>query len=120
MIDTWELPHFFERQTDSDSFCWHACVPSDLAELDGHFPGNPVVPGVAQVGWVLSALHIIIPNLSPDRVTVDRAKFKAPVRPQDLVVMIIKLNAGRFSASIVNREGNVFSQIQGKALERPA
>ena len=32
-------------------------VPADLAQLDGHFEGFPVVPGVAQLGWVVRALE---------------------------------------------------------------
>jgi 3-hydroxymyristoyl/3-hydroxydecanoyl-(acyl carrier protein) dehydratase len=30
-------------------------VPADLAALDGHFPGAPLVAGVVQLGWVMQA-----------------------------------------------------------------
>jgi 3-hydroxymyristoyl/3-hydroxydecanoyl-(acyl carrier protein) dehydratase len=30
-------------------------VPGDLVYLDGHYPGRPIVPGVAQLRWVMEA-----------------------------------------------------------------
>jgi 3-hydroxymyristoyl/3-hydroxydecanoyl-(acyl carrier protein) dehydratase len=31
-------------------------VPSDLAALEGHFPGAPLVAAVVQLGWTMDAL----------------------------------------------------------------
>jgi 3-hydroxymyristoyl/3-hydroxydecanoyl-(acyl carrier protein) dehydratase len=32
-------------------------LPADLAVFDGHFPGQPVLPGVAQLDWAMAAAH---------------------------------------------------------------
>jgi 3-hydroxymyristoyl/3-hydroxydecanoyl-(acyl carrier protein) dehydratase len=34
-------------------------VPSDLAQLEGHFPGAPLVAGVVQLGWVMDAARAL-------------------------------------------------------------
>jgi 3-hydroxymyristoyl/3-hydroxydecanoyl-(acyl carrier protein) dehydratase len=57
-------------------------ITEDLAIFDGHFPGAPIVPGVAQVDWVMA--------LAPQRLAVpprqrfarlDVLKFQAVIRP---------------------------------------
>ncbi|WP_420991759.1 AMP-binding protein [Cupriavidus sp. 30B13] len=44
-------------------------IGEDLAVFDGHFPGSPIAPGVAQVDWVMA--------LAPERLPVPpRAQFR--------------------------------------------
>lgn len=58
--------------------------------LDGHFPGNPVVPGVilceimAQSCCVLLASRLS-PAITPFFSGLNNVRFKHPVRPGDLV-----------------------------------
>ncbi|MSP33099.1 MAG: 3-hydroxyacyl-ACP dehydratase FabZ [Pseudolabrys sp.] len=58
--------------------------------FQGHFPGNPVFPGVlliegmAQTAGVLCILSIALPK-SVFFLTIDKAKFRKPVRPGDTI-----------------------------------
>jgi 3-hydroxymyristoyl/3-hydroxydecanoyl-(acyl carrier protein) dehydratase len=58
-----------------------ATIPADHPALPGHFPGNPIVPGVVLLDEVLSAL--------PGRMDIPWAKFHAPLRAaQEFVIRI--------------------------------
>lgn len=68
--------------------------PADLPGLSGHFPGDPVVPGVLQLE-ALAQLSAVValslpraPGAPPPLVRlagVDDARFRAVVRPGDLL-----------------------------------
>lgn len=57
-------------------------VTDDLAIFDGHFPGTPIVPGVAQLDWVMALAPQRLPVPSRDRFArLDTLKFQAVIRP---------------------------------------
>ena len=57
--------------------------------LKGHFPGNPVVPGVilcemmAQGAAVLLATSPELKGATPMFTSLDKVRFKSPVKPGD-------------------------------------
>ena len=60
----------------------HFSVDPALPWFAGHFPGNPILPGVVQLAWVLAACHERFPGISPERFSaMSRIKFKRPVKP---------------------------------------
>jgi len=59
-------------------------IPADHPALAGHFPGDPIVPGVVLLDEVLSAL--------PGRMDIPWAKFHAPLRPAEEFVIRIEQN----------------------------
>ena len=66
-------------------------VRGDEWFLDGHFPGNPVVPGVilceilAQSACVLLDSDAGAAGATPYFTGISSAKFKSPVKPGDVI-----------------------------------
>lgn len=65
-------------------------VPADLLYFAGHFPGAPLLPGVAQlVALVLARVRALWPELG-EPTGVSRLKFKQPVRPGDALRLTLE------------------------------
>jgi len=76
-------------------------VTSNEPFFQGHFPGNPVMPGVliieamAQVGGILARLSVegAMENTDNDSIffmSIDKVKFRKPVVPGDQIVFELK------------------------------
>lgn len=89
----------------------------DAYFFKGHFPDNPVVPGViiveamAQAGGVLiyKSFEESLLGLTPALVGIDKVKFKSPTLPGNMLVMETvlvkrKLNIFKLSAKAYNDE----------------
>jgi len=79
--------------------------PKDHAAAQGHFPGNPIVPGACLLGEVLQAIESCLErDLYP--CVVASAKFVHPVRPGDRMSIEFSEaaeNRIRFSCSVGRR-----------------
>jgi 3-hydroxyacyl-[acyl-carrier-protein] dehydratase len=61
-------------------------LPSDHPAAQGHFPGNPIIPGAVLLSEAVRRIEAELGvNLSPYRIR--RAKFPHPARPGDNVVI---------------------------------
>ena len=90
--------------------------------FQGHFPGNPVFPGVlmiegmAQTAGVLCIMAISSPQ--PKAVfflTIDKAKFRKPVRPGDTIEYHMTKLSQRRSMWWYRGEAKVAGQIVAEA-----
>jgi 3-hydroxymyristoyl/3-hydroxydecanoyl-(acyl carrier protein) dehydratase len=57
-------------------------IATDHAAFDGHFPGEPIFPGVAQIGLVLDALRDAC-GRRLQIVAIPSLRWRSPVRPGD-------------------------------------
>jgi UDP-3-O-[3-hydroxymyristoyl] N-acetylglucosamine deacetylase/3-hydroxyacyl-[acyl-carrier-protein] dehydratase len=79
----------------------------------GHFPGNPVMPGVIQIEALAQTGGILCINSMPEGkydtyfLKIDNCKFKQMVRPGDTMVLKMELN-GPIRRGICEMRGTVF------------
>ncbi|WP_066755403.1 bifunctional UDP-3-O-[3-hydroxymyristoyl] N-acetylglucosamine deacetylase/3-hydroxyacyl-ACP dehydratase [Crocinitomix algicola] len=89
-------------------------------QFTGHFPGNPIFPGVlqieamAQVGGIFALDKVEDPHLySTYFMKIDNVKFKTMVRPGDTVVFDLKL-LSPIRRGLVNMGGKAY--VNGKVV----
>jgi 3-hydroxyacyl-[acyl-carrier-protein] dehydratase len=90
------------------------CVTFNEPFFQGHFPDFPVMPGVliieaiAQTGAVLmsKSLDVDVAGKTILFMSVDNARFRAPVRPGDVV---------RMPVEVLRARGDVF-KFRGRAM----
>jgi acyl-coenzyme A synthetase/AMP-(fatty) acid ligase len=96
-------------------------VPEDLAFLEGHFPGRPVVAGVVQLHWVMRVLEEEL-GVPARLASLEAIKFHDVLGPGDQLRLRVEAEkeAGRFRFVLVDaqRPERIFSQGRGR-LGRP-
>lgn len=61
-------------------------LPQESAWFSGHFPGDPVLPGIAQLGIVYDVLCQSL-GARPGIAGFSRVKFRKILRPQDCLTI---------------------------------
>lgn len=78
-------------------------VKDDEFFCRGHFPGNPIVPGVIQCEIMAQSCALLVKDEIKGKTTlysgIDNVRFKHPVKPGDLCEVTARLK---------NRRGNLF------------
>lgn len=68
-------------------------ITPDLDVLQGHFPTQPILPGVAQLQWAGAVARVW---LGVDDLTggLQQVKFRRPIEPVRLICLIVRVSAG--------------------------
>jgi 3-hydroxymyristoyl/3-hydroxydecanoyl-(acyl carrier protein) dehydratase len=69
-------------------------VPHDLAALQGHFEGRPLVPGVEQLRWAVEAGGIVLGQPACVR-GVEALKFPTVLQPGDRATLRVEISPAR-------------------------
>ena len=93
-----------EIDIDSEGVCHSKyLVKDDEIFCRGHFPGNPIVPGVIQCEIMAQSCALLVKDEIKGKATlytgIDNVRFKHPVKPGDLCEV---------TATLKNRRGAIF------------
>ncbi|WP_313302000.1 AMP-binding protein [Diaphorobacter sp.] len=107
-------PHWLERSADAALAQLH--VDPGLRVLDGHFPQAALVPGVAQLHWVVELARQAFGITAPLPLA-QVVKFQQPILPGDCVQMrLVRLADGRgVQFTLTSGRG---AHASGKLLQR--
>ena len=105
-----------EIEIDSDGVC-HAKyrVKEDEYFCRGHFPGNPIVPGVIQCEIMAQSCALLVKDDIQGKTTlytgIDKVRFKNIVKPGDLCEITARLKSRRASIFYCQAELRVNGNI---------
>ncbi|ART63858.1 hypothetical protein B9H00_13000 [Kushneria marisflavi] len=92
-----ESPTFDQRRITLE-------VPERLAALEGHFPGRPIVPGIALIHWARQQAERLFGE--PDRWRdMRRVRFPAPLLPGDRAVMTLTRQRDDLNITVASHRG---------------
>lgn len=85
-------PHVIESRQNGSTICQLLYMQPALAWFAGHFPGRPMVPGVAQIDVAgrLIEHHRLADGLFAG---LDRIKFAAPIVPETVIKVHLQARA---------------------------
>jgi 3-hydroxymyristoyl/3-hydroxydecanoyl-(acyl carrier protein) dehydratase len=96
------------RRDQSGAVSAQAGTPGDSPWFSGHFPGEPILPGIAQLHMALEALRAATPE-GFRLIGVRRVRFKQVIRPEEPLTVTVKPETGKEKNSGTGRRQSRWS-----------
>ena len=98
-----------EMQRDGDAISVEVGVPEDARYFEGHFPGAPILPGVAQIiALSEEPARLAWPDLGA-AIGLRRVKFQKAIRPGDTLELKLARKAEKVTFQVF-KEGEICSK----------
>lgn len=81
-------PQLIAHRRDESGLVLRLHIPADLPYFEGHFPGLPILPGVALLSWV-KVFDAWFLGGARDYVAIENLKFTAAVHPGETLELTI-------------------------------
>lgn len=110
-----------EVRREGETACGRYRVRGDEFFLRGHFPGNPIVPGVIQCEIMAQSACVLLSDaLEDDKLPMytgmDKVRFRRPVRPGDVIETQCRITRARppfyFASGTVSVDGKVCTSAE--------
>lgn len=99
-LDSWnpaQHPWVMDREQDKQQLRCLLWVDPQLAYFVGHFPGQPILPGVVQLDWGIQLAAQQWPGKmdQADYCGMQNLKFKQPIEPAELLQLVLTQQPGK-------------------------
>lgn len=113
------LPPILAKRETGGAVVFDLGLPDDLAVFRGHFPGLPVLPGVAQIDWALrlAKSHGLIGGDAELRDF--QVKFRSVIRPGIPLTLTLRWDASKQRIQFEYHSGMV-SMSSGRLIIQAA
>ncbi len=99
-------PQLKLKHQSEDSVVLDLTIPENLYYFQGHFPQAPILPGVAQLDWVMFYLNRYFAIDTTKLSSVDVLKFQHIIRPSyQIELSLNRLNNNKFEFSYHSEHG---------------
>lgn len=96
-------------QPEAGKRCLRLAVPATVGWFAGHFPTQPLLPGVAQLDWVMAYGGMLAPGMR--FCSIESVKFQRPIVPGSELELNLQWDATRcvlnFTYTLLNEHGGV-------------
>ncbi len=104
-----KFPAIRSQTIDGEHLRYELDITNDLIWFKGHFPGQPVLPGVVQLDWAIKLAQQHFGHQDVPR-EVLRLKFKSVVVPPKLLVLSLSRTSASDATFEYTSKGEIFSE----------
>ena len=101
------MPEVCELKSDHNTVELELFIPESLQYFAGHFPGNPVLPGVVQVDWIMILAKEYL-NMPGEFQGMEVLKFRKVIGPNTRLKLAINYNPDKQKITFIYESSDNF------------